>query len=90
MSGALAAFGGNAAMGELHQATGSFAIPMFLLAGLLLLGAVLALCFREPGPDLPKIAFLVKESTCWSSNSPVHASWVCFTESNNCRAGVCA
>lgn len=53
MMGAVAAFGGNAAMGELHEATGSFALPMFLLAGLLALGVVLAVHFEAPGGQIP-------------------------------------
>lgn len=51
MVGALAAFAGNAAMGELHEKSGSFAFPMLLLGGLLGIGAILTLSFREPGED---------------------------------------
>lgn len=49
MMGAFAAFLGNAAMGELHEETGSFELPMLILAGLLAFGAVLALSFDKSG-----------------------------------------
>lgn len=49
MLGSFASFFGNFAIGELHEATGSFALPVFLLAGLMSFGALLALLFREPG-----------------------------------------
>lgn len=49
MTGSIAAFAGNAAIGELHDATGGFAVPMFLMAGMLTLGAGLALAFSEAG-----------------------------------------
>ena len=49
MVGSFASFAGSSAIGELHHVTGSYAVAIFLLAGLLLLGSVLALAFSEPG-----------------------------------------
>lgn len=49
MVGSMAAFVGNSLMGVLHNATGSFTVPLCLMAILLLLGSFLALTFKEPG-----------------------------------------
>ena len=52
MLGSFASFFSNFAIGELHEATGSFALPVFLLADLMSFGALLALLFKEPGSAL--------------------------------------
>ena len=52
MLGSFAAFLGNFGIGELHEETGSFALPVFLIAGLMAFGALLTLLFKEPGPTL--------------------------------------
>ena len=49
MLGSLAAFLGNLMIGELHEATGSYNVPMWLMAGLMGTAALLALCLSEPG-----------------------------------------
>ena len=49
MLGSMAAFVGNAAMGAVHDATGTFTVPFCLMGVTLLLGALLTLTFKEPG-----------------------------------------
>ena len=58
MGGSFASFAGSALIGELHHATGNFAAPVFLLASLMTVGAVLAITFKEPG-RLPPVALFI-------------------------------
>ena len=55
MVGSMSAFVGNAAMGAIHDATGTFTLPLCLMGAILLFGTFLTLTFREPGDPPPYI-----------------------------------